>query len=77
MSCPGELIGGANESTAARRQALLRRISDQCGADIGDSLKPPATVWNEYNSFFFCFTVVTTIGESAARRRMRSDWLPK
>ncbi|XP_043236551.1 open rectifier potassium channel protein 1-like [Amphibalanus amphitrite] len=57
-----ELISGANESTVTRRQALLRRISDQCGADISDTGRPPAVVWNEYNSFFFCFTVVTTIG---------------
>ncbi|KAF0290778.1 Open rectifier potassium channel protein 1 [Amphibalanus amphitrite] len=58
-----ELISGANESTVTRRQALLRRISDQCGADISDTGRPPAVVWNEYNSFFFCFTVVTTIGQ--------------
>ncbi|XP_037073442.1 open rectifier potassium channel protein 1-like [Pollicipes pollicipes] len=57
-----ELIEGENRSTMTRRAELLDRISGECRVDITNTSRPPATVWTEYNSFFFCFTVVTTIG---------------
>ena len=60
---PDALMIGENASTVDRRRHLLRRITAECEVDIADGGPLPATVWNEYNSFFFCFTVVTTIGE--------------
>ncbi|XP_037073443.1 open rectifier potassium channel protein 1-like [Pollicipes pollicipes] len=61
-----ELIEGENRSTMTRRAELLDRISGECRVDITNTSRPPATVWTEYNSFFFCFTVVTTIGEAVS-----------
>ena len=54
---------GENDGTVSARRELLRRILSEDCVNLNDGDRLPVTVWSYYNSFFFCFTVVTTIGE--------------
>jgi len=57
------------------KEGVIHRISDVCEAGnlLRDEEAPPTPAevesdkikWNYYNSVFFAFTVVTTIGENA------------
>lgn len=50
----------------AAKEGVLNRISDVCGSSINFLERPDGSQlkWNYYNSVFFAFTIVTTIGES-------------
>lgn len=55
-------LAGKNETTVTE---ILENISDYCGKKVtnytADEFEPPYT-WTFYHSFFFAFTVCSTVG---------------
>ncbi|XP_045106713.1 open rectifier potassium channel protein 1-like [Portunus trituberculatus] len=57
-----DLVGSLENSTRGEVVAMLGNVGEECGHDFLSLGEEAPLTWSLWNSFFFTFTVITTIG---------------
>nr|XP_053630495.1 potassium channel subfamily K member 10-like [Cherax quadricarinatus] len=57
-----EVLSGLDNETLVQVSQLVRSVGQQCSIDFLEATHDHPITWSLWNSFFFTFTVITTIG---------------